>query len=92
MKTQSQVNREVKQDATKGLIVQFTGILTALLPLLAITGVQFEWFNEDFIGALETFLLAIFAFGVNAFAIWKNNFSGKKAQEQNAELKSRGLK
>ncbi|MBT2601435.1 MULTISPECIES: phage holin [unclassified Oceanobacillus] len=92
MKTQSQVNREVKQDASKGLIMQFVGILTALLPLLGIVGINFEWFNQEFIDGLEVLLLAVVAFVINAYTIYKNHYSGKNAQEQNAELKSRGLK
>ncbi|WP_105101321.1 phage holin [Microbulbifer pacificus] len=92
MKTQSQVNREVKQDATKGLILQFIGILAALLPLLGVLGINLEWFNQGFIDGLEVLLLAVVAFVVNAYTIYKNHYSGKKAQEQNAELKSRGLK
>ncbi len=83
---------EVKKDALKGLIMQFAGILTALLPLLGILGISLNWFNQDFIDSLEVVLLAILAFGVNAYAIYKNHYSGKKAQEQNRVLKNRGMK
>ncbi len=72
--------------------MQFIGVLTALLPFLGVLGINLEWFNEDFISGLEVVLLAIAAFVINAYTIYKNHYSGKKAQQQNAELKSKGLK
>ncbi|WP_163579158.1 hypothetical protein [Gracilibacillus saliphilus] len=92
MKLQSEVKQEVKNEAVKGLIMQFIGILTALLPFLGVLGINLDWFNEDFISGLEVLLFAIAAFAINAYTIYKNHYSGKIAQRQNAELKSKGLK
>lgn len=86
------VNRSVKKDAKYDLISQFTGMLSALLPVLAILGISLDWFTQEFIDNLYLFLVALVPFAVNIYAIYKNHFSGKKAQEQNRLLKNRGLK
>lgn len=86
------VNNEVKKDAKYDLISQFTGMLSALLPVLAILGISLDWFTQEFIDNLYLFLVALVPFVVNIYAIYKNHFSGKKAQEQNRLLKNRGLK
>ncbi|UUG68613.1 hypothetical protein YPHTV1_00051 [Halomonas phage YPHTV-1] len=86
------LDQEVKKDARKGLISQFVGVLSALLPVLAILGINFDWFNQDFINSLEVLISAVVLFIVNAIAIYKNHFSGKKAQQQNRALKQKGLK
>lgn len=92
MKTKYQAQQEVRKEAKKDLISQFTGILSALLPILAIFGINLEWFNQEFIDSLAVLISAIVVFGINVFAIWKNHFSGKDAQKQNEILKERGLK
>lgn len=86
------INEQVKKEAKRGIIEQFIGILSAALPLMAILGISLEWFNESFISALNVFLIALIPFGYNVYSIWKNHFSGKKAQEQNRAIKQKGLK
>lgn len=85
---ETQVAKEAKQD----LIKQFIGMLSALLPLLAILGISLDWFNEQFISSLNVFLVALVPFVYNLYAIYKNHYSGKKAQAEKKVLKERGLK
>ena len=92
MKTQFEAQQEAQKDAKKDLVSQFTGILSALLPVLAILGINFNWFNQEFIDSLGILISAIVLFIVNVFTIYKNHFSGKDAQKQNEELKRQGLK
>lgn len=92
MKTQKQIYEEVKSDARKGLIAQFTGILSALIPVLAILGISLDWLTEEFIDHLYVLLVAIALFAINVYTIYKNHFSGKDARRQNEVLKEKGLK
>lgn len=86
------IDKQVKSEAKGDLVSQFTAILSALLPILGILGINLEWFNAEFIDSLGILLSSIIFFGVNVFGIWKNHYSGKKAQKQNEELKRKGLK
>lgn len=86
------IEKQVKREAKNDLIKQFIGVLSALLPLMAILGISMSWFNEDFINQLQIFLVALVPFAYNLFAIYKNHFSGKKAQEAKRVLKEKGLK
>lgn len=92
MKTQYVAQQEASKEAKKDLVSQFAGVLSALLPVLAILGVNFEWFNHQFIDSLALLLSTIIAFVVNVFTIYKNHYSGKSAQKQNTKLKQEGLK
>ena len=82
----------VQKEAKKDLVKQFIGILSALVPVLALTGYSLDWFTEDLIESFGIFLTATVAFIANIIAIWKNHYSGKKAQEQNKVLIEKGLK
>lgn len=92
MKTDFQVDYEVKKEAKKDLISQIAGVLTALLPVLAITGYSLDWLTEEFITHLTVLLGAVAALAYNVYAIYKNHFSGKGAQDQKKALKKQGLK
>ena len=92
MKTQFEAQQEAQKEAKKDLVSQFTGILSALLPVLAILGINFNWFNQEFIDSFEILISAIVLFVVNVLTIYKNHYSGKQAQKQNEELKQKGLK
>lgn len=92
MKSQHQSLEEAKKEALQDLVSQFAGMLSALLPVLAIVGVNFEWFTHDFIESLALLISISIAFFVNVWTIYKNHFSRKKSQLQNAELKQKGLK
>lgn len=92
MKTQYQAQQEAQKEAKKDLVSQFTGMLSALLPVLAILGINFDWFTAEFIDSLGILISAIVVFVINVFTIYKNHFSGKKAQKQNEKLKQEGLK
>lgn len=92
MKTQMQINKEVEQDAKKGLVMQFTGMLSALIPVLAILGISLDWFTDDFVNNLYIFLMALVPFVVNLYTIYKNHFSGREAKEQNRVLKEEELR
>ena len=92
MKTQYQAQQEAQKEAKKDLVSQFTGILSALLPVLAILGINFDWFTVEFIDSLGILISAIVVFVINVFTIYKNHYSGKGAQKQNEELKTKGLR
>lgn len=92
MKTQYVAQQEAQKEAKQDLVSQFAGMLSALLPVLAILGVNFEWFTHAFIDSLAILISTIVAFIVNVLTIYKNHYSGKSAQKQNAELKQKGLK
>lgn len=92
MKTQYQAQQEAQKEAKKDLVSQFTGMLSALLPVLAILGINFDWFNAEFIDSLGILISAIVVFVINVFTIYKNHFSGKDAQKQNEKLKQEGLR
>ena len=83
----------MNKEAHKDLIKQIIGFLTALIPFMGIAGINFEWFNEEFINNLEVLLVALLAVIYNIYAIWKNHFASKKAQAQltPAEKAKRGL-
>lgn len=86
------MNSKIKKEATNDLIKQLIGMLSALLPLLAILGISQSWFNEEFISSLQVFLVALIPFVYNLYSIYNNHFSGKKAQAQKRVLKEKGLK
>lgn len=92
MKTQYQAQQEAQKEAKKDLAKQIAGVLSALIPVLTILGINFEWLTEDFVQQFYVLLVAIAALAYNLYAIYKNHFSGRKAQEQNAKLKQEGLK
>ncbi|RDW18050.1 hypothetical protein CWR48_10625 [Oceanobacillus arenosus] len=91
-KTNLTVEKEVKQEAKTGLIMQFTGMLSALIPVLALLGVKFDWLTQEFVDSLYLFLVALAPLVLTFYTIYKNHYSGKKAQEQNEVLKKEGLK
>lgn len=92
MKTRYQITKEVEKEAKKDLVKQFTGVLSALLPVLTILGISLEWFNEEFINHLYLFLAALVPFAYNVYAIIKNHYSGEKARREKEVLKEQGLK
>ena len=51
-----------------------------------------EWLDEELINSFGVLLYAVAGFGYTAYTIYKNHFSGRKAQRQNEELKKKGLK
>lgn len=87
-----QIQKEVEQEAKKGLIMQFTGMLSALIPVLALLGISLEWLTEEFINYLYLFLIALVPFVFNLYTIYKNHFSRKEAQKQNEVLKEHDLR
>lgn len=86
------IKHEVESDKIKGLIHQILGILLAFSAFAGVAGIGMEWLNEEFINSFGLLLYAIAGFGYTAYTIYKNHFSGKKAQKQNEELKKKGLK
>ena len=92
MKPQYQARQEAEKEAKKDLVSQFTGMLSALLPVLALLGISLEWFTQEFIDNLYLFLMALIPLVVNLFTIWKNHYGGKRAIEQKTKLKEHGLK
>lgn len=90
-KTRS-VPEQVEHEAKADLVSQFTGMLSALLPLLAILGISLDWFTQEFIDNLYVFLVALIPFVINLYTIYKNHFTGEHAKEQNRALKEKGLK
>lgn len=84
----------MNREAHKDLIKQIIGFLTALLPFAGIVGINFEWFNEQFINNLEVLLVSLLAVAYNIYAIWKNHYATRKAQNQLSatEITKRRLK
>lgn len=79
---QQEIDEEVHKTAVKGLIQQFSGILSALLLLFGTLNIEYSWFNEESINAFVLFVTAIALFGISAYSTYKNSFSGAKAQKQ----------
>ena len=86
------VNEEVQKDKVKGLIHQIAGMLLAFSALAGVAGFQLEWLNEELINSFTVLLYAIAGFAYTAYTIYKNWYSGKKAQKQNKLLKQQKLK
>ena len=82
------MNEKLKQ-----LVALFGGWLSALLLYLGALNVKFEWFDQDSITALETFLMASIPFGIALYGVYKNSYRlSKKAKKQEETLKKNGLK
>ncbi|VXC08731.1 PTS mannose transporter subunit IID [Bacillus sp. 349Y] len=70
----------------KDTITLLGGFLMALLGLFSTLNIEFEWFTKESIDALVIALIALAAFGVNAYAVWKNTYI-KKALKNKKEDK-----
>ena len=90
--TEKKIKEQVENDKIKGLINQILGILFAFSAFAGVAGLGMDWLNEDFINSFGLLLYAIAGFGYTAYTIYKNHYSGKKAQKQNEKLKEEGLK
>lgn len=86
------INDEVKKDKLKGLVHQLSGMLLAFSAFAGVAGFQMEWLNEETINSFTVFLYAGAGFAYTAWTIYKNWYSGKKAQKQNKKLKEENLK
>lgn len=86
------IKHEVESDKVKGLIHQILGILLAFSAFAGVAGLGMEWLDEKLINSFGVLLYAVAGFGYTAYTIYKNHFSGRKAQRQNEELKKKGLK
>lgn len=75
----------------KDIFTLLGGFLTAVLLFLGTIGVTFNWFTMDSINAFVAVVTAGTALGVNFYAVWKNTYVSKKAQEQKKELEKQGL-
>jgi arginine exporter protein ArgO len=68
------------------------GFLTALLLFLGTVGISFDWFTQESIDAFVVLFGAAIALVINIYAVWKNTYTSKKAQEQKEVLERNGLK
>jgi len=84
--------KQVKKDKIKGLVTLVTGFLAALMGFLATINIEFSWLTEDSINAFGVLLFSAIILAVNVYAIWKNTFTTRKAQEQNEVLYKSGKK
>lgn len=75
----------------KDIATLIGGFLTALLLFLATVGISFDWFTQESIDAFVVLIGAVIALAVNFYAVWKNTYTGKKAQQQKEELIKKGL-
>lgn len=89
---EKRIKQEVEKEKKTGLINQILAILVAFSGFAGVAGFGMDWLNEELINSFGILLYAIAAFGYTAYNIWKNHFSGKKAQKQNEKLKEEGLK
>ena len=90
--SEAKIKEQVKNDKVKGLIHQILGVLLAFSAFAGVAGFGLDWLNEELINSFGLLLYAVAGFGYTAYTIYKNHFSGKKAQEQNKKLKEEGLK
>lgn len=86
------VDKDVKKDKKKGIVILLVGFLQAVMGFLATLNIQFEWLTEASISAFGTMVGAGAMLVAGIYAVWKNTFTGKKAQKQNEELHKKGLK
>lgn len=84
--------KEVKDDKIKGTVILIVGFLQALMGFLATLNVKFEWLTDASVSAFGILITAGIMLIVGVYAVWKNTFTGKKAQEQNKELYARKKK
>lgn len=89
---EKKIEEEVKNEKIRGLIHQILGVLLAFSAFAGVAGFGMEWLNEELINSFGLLLYAVAGFGYTAYTIYKNHFSGKKAQAQNKKLKEEGLK
>ena len=89
---EKKIEEQVKNEKIKGLIHQILGVLLAFSAFAGVAGFGMEWLNEELINSFGLLLYAVAGFGYTAYTIYKNWYSGKKAQEQNKVLKEKGLK
>ena len=90
--SEAKIKEQVKNDKVKGLIHQILGVLLAFSAFAGVAGFGLDWLNEELINSFGLLLYAVAGFAYTAYTIYKNHFSGKKAQEQNKKLKEEGLK
>lgn len=80
-------------DKLKQYIALFGGLLSAILLFLQALGIELSWFNDATIDAFVNVLMAAVPFILVLYGVWKNTYVvTKKAREQEAELKKKGLK
>lgn len=80
-------------DKVKQYIALFGGLLGALLLFLQSIDVHWNWLNENSIDAFTNLLIAGVPFLLVAYGVYKNTYVlTRKAKEQEAELKRKGLK
>ena len=89
---EKKIEEQVKNEKIKGLIHQILGVLLAFSAFAGVAGFGMEWLDEELINSFGLLLYAVAGFGYTAYTIYKNHFSGKKAQAQNKKLKEEGLK
>ena len=89
---EKKIEEQVKNEKIEGLIHQILGVLLAFSAFAGVAGFGMEWLNEELINSFGLLLYAVAGFGYTAYTIYKNHFSGKKAQAQNKKLKEEGLK
>ena len=89
---EKKIEEQVKNEKIRGLIHQILGVLLAFSAFAGVAGFGMEWLNEELINSFGLLLYAVAGFGYTAYTIYKNHFSGKKAQAQNKKLKEEGLK
>ncbi|WP_068672269.1 phage holin [Oceanobacillus sp. Castelsardo] len=84
--------RDVKNDKIKGIVILLVGFLQAVMGFLATLNIEFQWLTDASISAFGVMISAAIMLIVGIYTVWKNTFTGKKAQRQNEELHKKGLK
>ena len=80
-------------DKAKQYIALVGGLLGAILLFLQSIDVHWQWLNENSIDAFTNVLIAAVPFILVAYGVYKNTYIvTRKAKEQEAELKRKGLK
>lgn len=85
-------DKEVIAEANRDLVKQFVGVISAIVPLLAVFGIKFDWLNESTATLLATAVVLGASFVVNVYTMWKNHYTSSKAKAQKRALKQKGLK
>lgn len=80
-------------DKIKEITILITGALMALMGFLATLNIQYEWLTKESIDAFGVLITAVVVLVLTLYTVYKNTFIiTKKAKQQKAELKRKGLK
>lgn len=75
----------------KDIFTLLGGFLTALLMFFGTIGFSLDWFTAESINAFILVVSTFVALAINAYAVWKNTYVSRKAQQQREVLEENNL-